>query len=316
MSLAFVFPGQASQSIGMMSSLAKSSPVIEATFAEASAVLGYDLWQRCQVGPPELLNSTECTQPAMLTAGMATYRLWRERGGPVPVIMAGHSLGEFSALAAAGYLDFKSTVELVKYRGELMQAAVPSGEGAIAAILGLEDADVEAACEEAAHGEVVEAVNFNSPGQVVIAGQATAVARAIDIASAKGARRALTLPMSVPAHSSLMQPAAEKLQIRLDNTPVAARSDVSVYGVDIRVHSGPEDIRKGLVKQLSTPVFWAATVRTMIAAGATQIIECGPGKVLTALNRRIDKNRNLTMLALDDPEALESALAATREPLC
>jgi [acyl-carrier-protein] S-malonyltransferase len=314
MSLAFVFPGQASQSIGMMSALAKISPVIEATFAEASAVLGYDLWQRCQVGPAELLNATECTQPAMLTAGVATYRLWREHGGAVPAMMAGHSLGEFSALVAAGYLDFRSTVDLVKYRGELMQAAVPNGQGAIAAILGLEDADVEAACEEAAQGEVVEAVNFNAPGQVVIAGQATAVARAIESATAKGARRALTLPMSVPAHCSLLQPAAEKLRIRLESTAVAAHSDIAVYGVDIRIHSGPNDIRAGLVKQLATPVFWAATVRTMIAAGATQIFECGPGKVLTSLNRRIDKNRNLTMLALEDPEALEDALAAAKNP--
>jgi [acyl-carrier-protein] S-malonyltransferase len=314
MSLAFVFPGQASQSIGMMSALAKISPVIEATFAEASAVLGYDLWQRCQVGPAELLNATECTQPAMLTAGIATYRLWRERGGAVPAMMAGHSLGEFSALVAAGYLDFRSTVDLVKYRGELMQAAVPNGQGAIAAILGLEDADVEAACEEAAQGEVVEAVNFNAPGQVVIAGQATAVARAIESATAKGARRALTLPMSVPAHCSLLQPAAEKLRIRLESTAVTAHSDIAVYGVDIRIHSGPNDIRAGLVKQLATPVFWAATVRTMIAAGATQIFECGPGKVLTSLNRRIDKNRDLTMLALEDPEALQDALAAAKNP--
>jgi [acyl-carrier-protein] S-malonyltransferase len=314
MSLAFVFPGQASQSIGMMSALAKTSPVIEATFAEASAVLGYDLWQRCQLGPAELLNSTECTQPAMLTAGVATYRLWLGRGGAVPAMMAGHSLGEFSALVAAGYLDFKSTVDLVKYRGELMQAAVPNGQGAIAAVLGLEDADVEAACEEAAEGEVVEAVNFNAPGQVVIAGHAAAVARAIESATAKGARRALTLPMSVPAHCSLLQPAAEQLRIRLESTTVAERSDVAVYGVDIKVHSGPAEIRAGLVKQLSTPVFWAATVRTMIAAGATRIFECGPGKVLTSLNRRIDKNRDLTMLALEDPEAVEAALAAARNP--
>jgi [acyl-carrier-protein] S-malonyltransferase len=314
MSLALVFPGQASQSIGMMSALAKTSPIIEATFAEASAVLGYDLWQRCQAGPAELLNSTECTQPAMLTAGIATYRLWRARGGAVPVMMAGHSLGEFSALVAAGYLDFRSTVDLVKYRGELMQAAVPSGQGAVAAILGLEDADVEAACDTAAQGEVVEAVNFNAPGQVVIAGLATAVARAIDIASVKGAKRAIILPMSVPAHSSLLQPAAEKLRIRLAGTPVAARSDVAVYGVDIRIHSAADEIRAGLVKQFSTPVYWAATVRTMIAAGATQIIECGPGRVLTALNRRIDKNRDLKMLALEDPGALEDALAAVKSP--
>jgi len=310
MSLAFVFPGQASQSIGMMSALAKAAPVITATFAEASGVLGYDLWRRCQEGPAELLNSTECTQPAMLTAGVATYRLWRERGGAVPAMMAGHSLGEFSALVAADYLDFKTAVALVTYRGELMQAAVPNGQGGIAAILGLEDADVEAACQEASQGEVVEAVNFNAPGQVVIAGLASAVARAIGVATAKGARRAMALPMSVPAHSSLMQPAAEKLRTRLDGTPVAERSPVKVYGVDCKIHSGANEIRAGLVRQLATPVYWAATVRTMISAGATRIIECGPGKVLTALNRRVDKNRDLKMLALEDPQSFDDALAA------
>jgi len=312
MSLAFVFPGQASQSIGMLSALARISPTITATFAEASGVLGYDLWQRCQEGPAELLNATECTQPAMLTAGVATYRLWRERGGGRPAMMSGHSLGEFSALVAADYLDFKTAVDLVRYRGELMQAAVPSGEGGIAAILGLEDADVEAACQEAAQGEVVEAVNFNAPGQVVIAGVATAVARAIEIATAKGARRAMALPMSVPAHSSLMRPAAEKLRIRLDQTAVAERSEVNVFGVDCKIHSGANDIRTGLVKQLSTPVYWAATVRTMIAAGANQIVECGPGRVLTALNRRVEKNRDLKMLALEDPQSLDDALAAVK----
>jgi [acyl-carrier-protein] S-malonyltransferase len=310
MPLTFVFPGQASQSIGMMSALAKTSPVIEATFAAASGVLGYDLWQRCQEGPAELLNATECTQPAMLTAGVATYRLWRERGGAMPTVMAGHSLGEFSALVAADYLDFKTAVDLVRYRGELMQSAVPNGAGGIAAILGLEDLDVEAACQEAAQGEVVEAVNFNAPGQVVIAGMATAVARAIEIATAKGARRAMALPMSVPAHCSLMRPAAEKLRVRLENTPVADRSEVKVYGVDCKIHTGADEIRAGLVKQLATPVYWAATVRTMIAAGATQIVECGPGKVLTALNRRVDKNRDLKMLALEDPQTLDEALKA------
>jgi [acyl-carrier-protein] S-malonyltransferase len=310
MSLAFVFPGQASQSIGMMAALAKISPLITATFAEASGVLGYDLWQRCQEGPAELLNSTECTQPAMLTAGVATFRLWRDRAGAIPKMMAGHSLGEFSALVAADYLEFKDAVDLVRYRGELMQAAVPSGEGAIAAILGLEDADVEAACLEASEGETVEAVNFNAPGQVVIAGHAGAVARAIEMATAKGARRAMLLPMSVPAHSSLMRPAAEKLRIRLDGTKVAERSGVQVYGVNCTPHSKANDIRVGLVKQLSTPVYWSATVRTMISAGATQIVECGPGKILTALNRRIDKNRELKMLALEDPQSLDDALAA------
>ncbi len=310
MSLAFVFPGQGSQSVGMMSGLAAVSPVVESTFAEASTVLGYDLWRRCQEGPAELLNSTECTQPAMLTAGVATYRVWRERGGPVPAMMAGHSLGEFTALVAAQYLDFKAAVALVRYRGELMQAAVPTGEGAMAAILGLEDIDVESACEESAQGEVVEAVNFNAPGQVVIAGQASAVTRAIELATAKGARRALSLPISVPAHSSLMKPAAEHLRLRLESTAFTPAGRVAVYGVDVKTHSSPEGIRAALVRQMYTPVYWAATVRTMITAGADQFIECGPGKVLTGLNRRVDKNRDLKMMALEDEPSLDDALAA------
>lgn len=294
----------------MMSALTNVSPVVAATFAEASAVLGYDLWQLCQEGPAELLNSTERTQPAMLTAGVATYRLWRERGGAQPAMMAGHSLGEFTALVAAGALNFQSAVDLVKYRGELMQAAVPPGQGAMAAILGLEDIDIDEACREASQGEVVEAVNFNAPGQVVIAGDAAAVARAIEIATAKGARRAIALPISVPAHSSLMRPASEQLRVRLENTDFAPNPAVAVYGVDITTHGTAEGIRAGLVKQLYTPVYWAATVRTMIAGGATQIVECGPGKVLTGLNRRVDKNRDLKMSALQDPQNFDDALGA------
>lgn len=296
----------------MMAALAKLSPTVEATFREASAVLGYDLWRRCQEGPPELLNSTECTQPAMLTAGIATYRVWLERGGPRPKLMAGHSLGEFTALVAADTLDFGTAVDLVKYRGELMQAAVPPGQGAMAAILGLEDIDIDEACREAAQGEVVEAVNFNAPGQVVIAGAAAAVARAIKAAAAKGARRALELPISVPAHSSLMQPAADQLRVRLESIAFRPPSGVAVYGVDVKTHASAEGIRAGLVKQLYTPVYWAATVRTMIAAGATQIVECGPGKVLTGLNRRVDKNRDLKMMALDDPQSFDDALSAVK----
>jgi [acyl-carrier-protein] S-malonyltransferase len=311
MSLALVFPGQGSQSVGMMSALGRQSSVIEATFAEASGVLGYDLWRRCQEGPAASLNATVCTQPLMLTAGVATYRYWRERGGAVPAWMAGHSLGEFSALVAAGWLDFKTAVDLVHHRGELMQAAVPEGQGAMAAILGLEDAEVEAACAEAARGEVVEAVNFNAPGQVVIAGLATAVTRAIEAATARGARRATALPISVPAHSSLMQSAAQTFGRRLGGTEFATSAAAAVYGVDIEVHSSPERIRGALIRQLHTPVHWAATVRALIAAGATHIVECGPGKVLTGLNRRIDKNRDLKMLALEDPAAVDEALHAT-----
>ncbi len=319
MSLAFVFPGQGSQSVGMMSALAGYSPVIEATFAEASEVLHYDLWKRCQEGPVEALNATTCTQPAMLTAGVATYRLWRECGGAVPRFMAGHSLGEFSALVAAGNLEFKAAVDLVKFRAEAMQAAVPPGQGAMAAVLGLEDIDVEAVCREVtqsegAAGEVVEAVNFNAPGQVVIAGSAAAVSRAIDAATARGARRAVPLAVSVPAHSSLMLPAAEQLRVRLKETAIAPASGVQVYGVDVKVHSQPDEIRAALVKQLHTAVYWAATVRTLIAGGATHIVECGPGKVLTALNRRVDKNRELKFLALEDRPALEEALAMLRAP--
>jgi [acyl-carrier-protein] S-malonyltransferase len=309
MSLAFVFPGQGSQSVGMLNALAKLSPIIEATFAQASDVLGYDLWKRCQEGPLEALNATECTQPAMLTAGVATYRLWIERGGARPGLMAGHSLGEWSALVSAGSLEFSTAVDLVKFRAEAMQAAVPKGQGAMAAILGLADVDVEAACREAAHGEVVEAVNFNAPGQVVIAGAASAVARAIEAATARGARRAMILAVSVPAHSSLMAPAAEQLRLRLSGVSVAAATGIAVYGVDLKTHTEPAGIRAGLVKQLHTPVYWAASVRTMIAAGATHIVECGPGKVLTSLNRRIDKNRDLKMLALEDPQSLDEALA-------
>jgi [acyl-carrier-protein] S-malonyltransferase len=310
MTTAFVFPGQGSQSLGMLASFAQRSAQVQATFAEASEVLGFDLWKLCQEGPAEALNSTETTQPAMLAAGVATYRLWRERDGAPPDFLAGHSLGEFTALVAAGALDFTTAVALVRFRAEAMQSAVPQGQGAMAAILGLEDSDVEAACAEAEEGDVVEAVNFNSPGQVVIAGHAAAVARAIEIASSRGAKRAVLLPISVPSHSSLMLPAAQQLRERLEATPIAAIASGAFYGVDVKTRSTPAEIREGLVRQLHTPVYWAATVRTMIAAGATRIIECGPGKVLTSLNRRIDKNRELKMMALEDPVSLEDALAS------
>jgi [acyl-carrier-protein] S-malonyltransferase len=312
MSLAFVFPGQGSQSVGMLSALASASPAVQSVFAQASEVLGYDLWKRCQEGPEEALNRTECTQPAMLAAGVATYRVWRERGGSAPALMAGHSLGEFSALVAAGCLDFEEAVDIVKFRAQAMQAAVPPGEGGMAALLGLEDIDVATACAEAAADEVVEAVNFNAPGQVVIAGHAPAVARAIEAATAKGAKRAIALPVSVPAHSSLMAPAAEKLRERLARATVNTPKGVDVYGVDMRIHRTPDEIRAALVKQLHTPVYWASTVRTLIGAGATVLVECGPGKVLTSLNRRIDKNRDLKMIALEDPASLDAALAAAR----
>ena len=310
MSLAFVFPGQGSQSVGMMRELGERFARVRRTFDEASAVLGEDLWAVCQGGPAAALDATETTQPAMLTAAVATYRVWRDQGGPVPAMMAGHSLGEFSALVAAGALEFADAIALVRFRAQAMQAAVPPGEGAMAAVLGLEDSDVEAACAEAEQGEVVEAVNFNAPGQVVIAGRTGAVARAIEAARARGAKRAIALPISVPAHSSLMAPAARRLGERLAATPVTKPAGIDVYGVDVRVHKDPDAIRAGLVKQLQTPVYWAATVRTMIGAGATVIVECGPGKVLTGLNRRIDKSREIAMLALEDPASFEAALRA------
>src|SRR5262249_53830482 len=215
MTFAFVFPGQGSQSVGMLAALAQADPVVRSTFDEASAVLGYDLWQLVQEGPKERLDSTECTQPAMLAAGVATWRLWHNRGGGEPALVSGHSLGEFTAFVCAGALDFGTAIDLVRVRGQVRQEAVPAGTGAMAAILGLEDADVEQACREAAEGQIVEAVNFNSPGQVVIAGQTEAVQRAIEAAKARGAKKAIALPISVPSHSSLMRAAGERLGERL-----------------------------------------------------------------------------------------------------
>ena len=313
MSVAFVFPGQGSQAVGMLAALAHEFSVVRQTFAEASEVLGYDLWKLCAEGPAESLNATERTQPAMLAAGVATYRVWRASGGAVPKFMAGHSLGEFSALVAAGSLDFAAAVALVRFRAEAMQNAVPQGQGAMAAILGLDDAAVIAACATAAMGQVVEAVNFNSPGQVVIAGEAAAVARAVEAASASGAKRAVLLPISVPAHSSLMHTAALQLRERLGSVAVAPITETHFYGVDTQILAQPVQIRDGLVKQLHTPVYWAAPVRALLAAGATRIIECGPGKVLTSLNRRIDKNKDLKMLPLEDPASVTEALARSQE---
>lgn len=312
MSFAFVFPGQGSQSVGMLAQLAGAEPLVQETFAEASAVLGYDLWQLCQQGPEELLGATERTQPAMLTAGVATWRVWRKHGGPMPSAMAGHSLGEYSALVCSGALDFKTAVALVQFRGQAMQAAVPAGQGAMAAILGLEDGDVEAACAEARGGDVVQAANFNSPGQVVIAGSAAAVDRAIEVLKAKGAKRAIKLPVSVPSHSALMQPAAERLAEKLKSIQFAEPQVRDIYTVDVRTHQDAASIREALVQQLVKPVRWTETVRAMLAGGARTVVECGPGKVLTGLNRRIEKNKEIAMLAIEDSESLQQALAACR----
>ena len=310
MSLAFVFPGQGSQSVGMMAELGAAEPVVRETFAQASEVLGYDLWTLCQHGPEADLGSTERTQPAMLAAGVATWRAWIGRGGPRPVAMAGHSLGEYTALVCSGALDFKVAVDLVRYRGQVMQQAVPLGQGAMAAILGLEDADLDAACREAAQGEVVEPVNFNAPGQTVIAGNAAAVARAIEAAKAKGAKRAVLLPVSVPSHSSLMVGAAEKLAARLAQVEVRMPDVPDVYTVDVRRHASPDGIRQSLKEQLYKPVRWADTVRAMIASGVDCFVECGPGKVLTSLNRRVERRPDLNMLALEDTASMAATLAA------
>jgi [acyl-carrier-protein] S-malonyltransferase len=309
-SLAFVFPGQGSQSVGMLGKLAAESPVIRATFDEASKVLGYDLWQLVTLGPADDLNATERTQPAMLAAGIATLRLWRERGGAEPGTVTGHSLGEFTALVAAGSIDFSACVELVRARGQAMQEAVPLGTGSMAALLGLEDADAEAACVEAALGSVVEAVNFNAPGQVVIAGEKEAVLRAVEAAKARGAKRAIELPVSVPSHSSLMRAAGLKLAEKLASTEVRTPAIRYVSAVDWHEHRDPKEIRALLVRQLSSPVRWTQTVSALTTGGIRTVVECGPGAVLAGLVRRIERRRDTKVFALDEPESFPPAIAA------
>ena len=296
----------------MLGKLAPESPVIRATFDAASKVLGYDLWELCQNGPAEQLNSTEKTQPAMLAAGIATLRLWQERGGATPSMLTGHSLGEFTALGAVAAIGFEECVDLVRFRGQVMQEAVPAGTGSMAALLGLEDADVEAACAEAAQalGGVVEAVNYNSPGQVVIAGEKTAVQRAIELAKARGAKRAVELPVSVPSHSSLMKSAGIRLGERLANLEIRPPRIPYLSAVDARVHDDADDIRQLLVRQLSSPVRWTATVAALSGAGARQIVECGPGGVLAGLVKRISRGGDIQTFALDSPENLLAATTA------
>jgi [acyl-carrier-protein] S-malonyltransferase len=307
--LALMFPGQGSQSVGMLASLAAAEPVVVDTFAEASAALGYDLWALCQQGPDERLAETERTQPAMLAAGVAVWRAWCDRGGRLPAMMAGHSLGEYSALVCAGAIGFAAAVKLVQFRGQAMQRAVPAGTGAMAAILGLDDAVIEAACAESAQGEIVQPVNYNSQGQLVIAGHAAAVARAIEACKARGAKRAVPLPVSVPSHSALMRPAADEMRARLRDLEVRAPG-IRVLAFDGGLHDSPEAIRDGLYRQLFNPVRWSAIVAAMIGAGATHLFECGPGKVLMGLARRAPGGRDLALHAIDSPETLEAALAA------
>jgi len=306
-SLAVVFPGQGSQSIGMLSALAAAEPEVHATFAVASEVLGYDLWQLTQNGPEDLLNATERTQPAILTAGVAVWRVWQAKGAPAPAMLAGHSFGEITALACAEALSFEDAVSVVQFRGRVMQEAMPAGQGAMAAILGLEDREVEAACVEASQGAVVEPAVYNSPGQLVIAGDAAAVDRAIEACKARGAKRALLLPVSVPAHSSLLRAAGERFRERLADLAVKTPR-WPVYAIALRRHDSPEAIRANLVEQLSNPVRWSDTVADMIRNGATRIVECGPAKVLTALNRRIDRRKEIAMLAIDGPDSLAESI--------
>ena len=311
MSFAFVFPGQGSQSVGMLADFADAAEVRDA-FREASDALGYDLWALTQEGPAERLNLTEYQQPAMLTAGAALWRLWKARGGADPGEVSGHSLGEFTALVCAQTLTLGAAAELVRFRGQVMQEAVPAGTGAMAAILGLTDAQVAASCDQAAQGEVVEAANFNAPGQVVIAGARAAVERAIEACKAAGAKRALALPLSVPSHCSLMGPAADRLETRLLDVKLVRPVIRYVSAVDALPHTDPDDIRELLVRQLSSPVQWQDTVRALAANGHAQIIECGPGKVLTGLNRRIEKRPDLAFMALEDRATVDAVLAATR----
>jgi [acyl-carrier-protein] S-malonyltransferase len=309
MKLAMVFPGQGSQAVGMLRAYAGLREV-DAVVGEARAALGAEFVELLDAGPVEALNLTVNTQPAMVTAGYAAYRAWRALGGPAPAVVAGHSLGEYTALVAAGAISFRDCLPLVRYRAQCMQQAVPEGQGAMAAILNLDDDAVRAACAESAQGQVVQAVNFNAPGQIVIAGHKEAVTRAMEACKAKGAKRALPLPVSAPFHSSLMQPAADKLRDYLAGVPFSAPSIELINNVDVKSERTAEAIKRALVRQAASPVRWVETIRAMAAMGVTHVIECGPGKVLAGLTRRIDTD--LQSLALADRASLEQALAAVK----
>jgi [acyl-carrier-protein] S-malonyltransferase len=307
MSLAFVFPGQGSQSVGMLNLLADSHAEVKDAFDQASAMLGYDLWNIVANGPEDRLNQTEVTQPAMLSTGVAVWRVWQKTANMQPVIMAGHSLGEYTALVCAGAIEFTDAVKLVADRGRFMQEAVPAGQGGMAAILGLEDEQVQALCEQAAQGDVLAPVNFNSPGQVVIAGTAAAVARAVDQAKGAGAKLAKLLPVSVPSHCALMHPAAERMAERLKQVQIRSPRIPVLHNVHVRPETDPDAIRAALVRQVESPVRWVETVREMAAQGVDKLVECGPGKVLAGLNKRIVKYAQT--LPVFDPETLQQARA-------
>ncbi len=310
MSLSLVFPGQGSQSVGMMAAYG-DNPIIRSTFDEASQALGEDLWAMVTEGPAEKLALTVNTQPLMLTAGVATYRAWREAGGVEPSIVAGHSLGEYSALVVAGVLNFADAVPLVRFRAQAMQEAVPAGEGAMAALLGLEMDAVQAACAAAAEGEVVEAANINAPGQIVIAGARAAVERAIALAKEAGAKRAMLLPVSAPFHCALMKPAAEQLKARLDGIELQVPRIAVMNNVDVRVENDPAAIRDALVRQAYSPVRWIESIQAIEATGVTHILECGPGKVLAGMNKRIAQNA--ASGSLHDAASIEAAITQLGE---
>lgn len=305
MKVAFVFPGQGSQSVGMLDVWTDNASVQSAVVA-ASQALGQDLGALIAAGPADELNLTTNTQPAMLTAAVAIYRAWRDAGGQAPAVVAGHSLGEYSALTAADALSLEDAVRIVRIRADAMQTAVPVGTGGMAAILGLEDAVVASVCEQAAQGEVVEAVNFNAPAQVVIAGSKDAVARACELAKAAGAKRALPLPVSAPFHSSLLQPAAQVLGKALAGVTLSSPAIPLINNVDVASPADPDAIRDALVRQAWRPVRWVEVIRAMKAQGVTHVVECGPGKVLNGLTRRIDGD--LVGLAITDPASLQAAL--------
>jgi [acyl-carrier-protein] S-malonyltransferase len=307
-SLAFVFPGQGSQSLAMLAEHGAQQKLIIDTFAEASDALGYDLWALIQQGPEEQLNQTDKTQPAILAASIALWRLWQEQGGARPAYVAGHSLGEYSALVAAGSLDFAAAARLVEHRGQLMQQAVPAGQGGMAAILGLEDADVLAACAEAAQGEVVSAVNFNAPGQVVIAGSAAAVARAVEACKARGAKRAMPLPVSVPSHCALMRPAAERFAEAVSTIAWQTPQISLVQNVSATAVADLDALKRDLLAQLYSPVRWVESMVCLAGQGVTDLVECGPGKVLSGLNKRCVKGINTHNL--DTPDAFAATRAA------
>lgn len=307
MKLAMVFPGQGSQSVGMLSGY-EDYPAVQRTLGEAGAALGQDLWALAAEGPVEELNQTVNTQPLMLAADVAVYRAWREAGGPEPALVAGHSLGEYAALVAAGALTLAAALPLVRFRAQAMQDAVPAGVGAMAAIMGLDEVALGAACAEAAQGQIVEPVNFNAPGQIVIAGHREAVERAIVAAKAKGAKRGVLLPVSAPFHSSLLKPAAERLAAYLADVSIASPTVPVLHNVDAKTAADGAGVRNALAKQAASPVRWVETVQAFIAGGVTHVVECGPGTVLCGLCRRIAPE--VEVLPANDGAALAAALAA------